>query len=91
MIDSHALPGGTVYLLYDSANGDNCVTTMRSTVSRKIRMVAKLRVQGGSTARDAGYYVDYAGPVSLEAAATCVEWGGAIGGSGWISGWSHCG
>jgi serine/threonine protein kinase len=91
VIDSHALSGGTIYLLYDNSNGDNCVTTMRSYISGKISIVSTLKVEGGSSSSDSGEYTYYAGPVRLEAAKVCVEWGGAIGSSSWTSGWSHCG
>jgi serine/threonine protein kinase len=90
VLASHALSGGTIYLLYDNANGDNCVTTMRTYISGKISMAATLQVEGGSSSSDSGEYTYYAGPVTLEAAKVCVEWGGAIGSSSWTSGWSYC-
>jgi protein kinase-like protein len=91
VIDSHALSGGTIYLLYDSSTGKNCVGTLRTLVSGKISMSATLHVQGGSSSSDSGSYTYYAGPVALEAKSTCVEWGGSIASSSWTSGWSHCG
>jgi predicted Ser/Thr protein kinase len=91
VIDSHALAGGTIYLLYNSSTGKNCVATLRTRVSSKISMSATLHVQGGSSSGDSGSYTYYAGPVALTAKSTCVEWGGSIASSSWISGWSHCG
>jgi hypothetical protein len=91
VIDSHALTGGTIYLLYNSSTGKNCVATLRTRVSGKISMSATLQVQGGSSSGDSGSYTYYAGPVALTAKSTCVEWGGSIASSSWTSGWSHCG
>ena len=90
VIDSHALAGGTVYLLWSNSTNKNCVTTIRSQVSGKVAMSATLAVQGGSSAADAAQYTYYAGPVALAAPKTCVMWGGSIGSSSWTSAWSHC-
>jgi serine/threonine protein kinase len=90
VLDSHALSGGTVYLLWSNSTGKNCVATMRSQASGKIAIKATLKVEGGSTGSDSGSYTYYAGPVALKATATCVEWGGSIASSSWTSGWSHC-
>jgi hypothetical protein len=91
VIDSHALTGGKIYLLYSSATGKNCVATLRTRVSGKISMSATLHVQGGSSSGDSGSFTYYAGPVALKAKSTCVEWGGSIASSSWTSSWSHCG
>ncbi|GII34080.1 serine/threonine-protein kinase [Planotetraspora mira] len=92
VIDSHALSGATVYLLYSSGSGKNCVVTMsKYVITQKIKMSAVLQVQGGSSDSDSGDYTAYAGPLRLSAAATCVSWGGGYGTASWKSGWSHCG
>jgi serine/threonine protein kinase len=92
VIDSHALSGATIYLLYSSGSGKNCVVMMsKYVITQKIKMSAVLQVQGGSTSSDSGNYTTYAGPLRLSAAGTCVIWGGGFGTSSWKSGWSHCG
>jgi hypothetical protein len=91
VIDSHALTGADVYLLYNSSTGQNCVTTLASSPTKAVSMNATLAVQGGSSASNPGTYTYYAGPVTLSAPGACVEWGGSYNGSSWTSGWSHCG
>ncbi|GAA4563880.1 spore-associated protein A [Planotetraspora kaengkrachanensis] len=92
VVDSHALNGATVYLLYNNGSGKNCVVTMsKYVITQKIKMSAVLQVQGGSSGNDAGDYTAYAGPVRLAAPGTCVIWGGGYGSASWKSGWSHCG
>ncbi|GAA1279605.1 hypothetical protein Psi02_67710 [Planotetraspora silvatica] len=92
VIDSHSLNGATIYLLYSSGSGKNCVVTMsKYVVTQKIKMSAVLQVQGGSTDSDSGDYTAYAGPLRLSAASTCVSWGGGYGTASWKSSWSHCG
>ena len=90
VVDSHALSGATIYLLYDSANGDNCVVTLASSPSSAVSMNATLAVQGGSSASNPGSFTYYAGPVKEYAPTSCVEWGGSYESSSWTSGWSHC-
>ncbi|MEU3660251.1 spore-associated protein [Streptomyces sp. NPDC032940] len=72
---------GTVYLTYNSANGNNCVVTIRNTVGTAVDMSAYLYVpdtdQGDG---DYGRYTSYAGPVYAYGKAHCVDWGGSIGG-----------
>ncbi len=82
----------TVHLLYNTAQGRNCVVTMsRYVFPSKIAMNAILQVKGGSTASNSGRFTVYAGPVRLPAAGRCVIWGGSHGSLSWKSGWSHCG
>ncbi|MBR7825052.1 CHAP domain-containing protein [Actinospica sp. MGRD01-02] len=91
VIDSHALSGATIYLLYNSGNGDNCVVTLATTPSSAVSMNATLAVQGGASASNPGTFTYYAGPVTENAPSSCVEWGGSYKTSSWTSGWSHCG
>ncbi|MFF0308549.1 serine/threonine protein kinase [Streptosporangium sp. NPDC004379] len=93
VIDSHALSSSaTVYLLYNSGAGRNCVVTMsKYVVPGKISMNAILQVKGGSSGGNPGSYTAYAGPVRLPGAKKCVIWGGSYGSASWKSGWSHCG
>ncbi|GAA3105069.1 hypothetical protein GCM10010485_49040 [Streptosporangium carneum] len=91
VIDSRALGSSTVYLLYSSAAGKNCVVTMsKYVVPGKIKMNATLQVQGGASGGNPGSFTAYAGPVRLAAVKKCVMWGGTYGSAVWKSGWSHC-
>ncbi|MEV8632736.1 protein kinase [Streptosporangium sp. NPDC051023] len=91
VIDSRGLGAATVYLLYSSAAGKNCVVTMsKYMVPGKIKMNATLQVQGGASAANPGSFTAYAGPVRLAAVKKCVMWGGMYGTAVWKSGWSHC-
>ncbi|WP_169980544.1 serine/threonine-protein kinase [Microbispora sp. H10836] len=92
VVDSHSYGQATTYLLYNAANGYNCVITLSKYVmSSKIKMTAVLKVQGGSSKTDSGSYTVYAGPIRLPAKAKCVIWGGGYGTAAWSSSWSHCG
>jgi hypothetical protein len=91
VIDSHSLGSAIVYLLYNSATGDNCVTTLADTPTSAAAMNATLAVQGGSSASNPGTFTYYAGPVVESAPSACVEWGGSYKTTSWTSGWSHCG
>ncbi|MFF5207377.1 serine/threonine protein kinase [Streptosporangium sp. NPDC000396] len=93
VIDSHALGNAaTVYLLYSSAAGKNCVVTIsKYEIPAGIKMNATLQVQGGASASNPGVFKNYAGPVRLPAAKKCIVWGGLHGGLYWYSGMSHCG
>ncbi|HEU5108440.1 MAG TPA: M23 family metallopeptidase, partial [Micromonosporaceae bacterium] len=92
VIDSHALTGGTVYLLYDGGTGRNCVTTIKSTsVGTASPVSAHLQVQGSTKVTDSGSFAYYAGPVSRVAGNTCVKWGGSVGSSSYTSPFEHCG
>ncbi|MEV7969569.1 serine/threonine protein kinase, partial [Sphaerisporangium sp. NPDC088356] len=91
-VDSHSLGSATVYLLYSSAAGKNCVVTLsKYVVPQKIKMSAVLQVKGGGSGNDTGDYTEYAGPLRLAASKMCVIWGGGYGTASWKSGWSHCG
>jgi hypothetical protein len=90
VIDSHLLSGATIYLLFNSSTGDNCVTTMANSPGSAVSMNATLAVQGGSSASNPGSFTYYAGPVIEHAPSSCVEWGGSYSSSSWTSGWSHC-
>lgn len=91
VIDSHSLGGATVYLLYKSATGDNCVTTIANNPSGPVPMNATLAVKDGGSASNPGTFTYYAGPVTKRAPNTCVQWGGSYQSSSWTSGWTHCG
>ncbi|WP_182908951.1 M23 family metallopeptidase [Microbispora sp. H13382] len=93
VIDSAALgTAGTVYLLYNSGNGNNCVVTMKKTsLGTATATSAYLEVQGRSRVTDSGNYGYYAGPVRASAADTCVKWGGKAGSSSYDSPFEHCG
>jgi hypothetical protein len=92
VIDSAALTGGRVYLLYNSGNGYNCVVTLKSTnIGTPSSVSAFLEPQGASRTTDSGSYSYYAGPVRRYAANTCVRWGGSVGSSSYTSPFEHCG
>ncbi|MEV4009194.1 protein kinase [Nonomuraea angiospora] len=93
VVDSRSIAGGnaTVYLLYNTGAGKNCVVTMaRMVFPQKVQMNAVLQVKGGSSGSNPGSFSAYAGPVRLPAKQKCVIWGGSWGGQVWKSGWSHC-
>jgi predicted Ser/Thr protein kinase len=82
---------GTIYLLYRESGGMNCVVTIKAnTLDQKTAMAAALEVQDGVTTADKGSFQYYAGPVRAAAPATCIRWGGTIGGLTFLSEWSHC-
>ncbi|MET8157748.1 M23 family metallopeptidase [Sphaerisporangium sp. NPDC005289] len=92
VIDSAALTGGRTYLLYNSGNGYNCVTTLKTTnLGSASAVSAFLEPQGESRTTDSGSYGYYAGPVKRDAAAQCVRWGGSVGSSSYTSPFEHCG
>jgi peptidase M23-like protein len=92
VIDQASLTGGTVYLLYNSGNSNNCVVTLKSTnLGTASAVAASLQPQGGTKATDSGSYTYYAGPVKKSAAGVCVQWGGSVGASGYTSPYEHCG
>ncbi|GIH55788.1 peptidase M23 [Microbispora rosea subsp. aerata] len=93
VIDSAALgTAGTVYLLYNSGNGYNCVVTLKKTsIGTATATSAYLEVQGKSRITDSGNYSYYAGPVRASAAKTCVKWGGKAGSYTYDSPFEHCG
>ncbi|WP_240487400.1 M23 family metallopeptidase [Actinomadura flavalba] len=92
VINSRALTGGRVYLLYKSSTGQNCVTTLKSTsLGTPSAVSAHLQVQGGAKTTDSGNFAYYAGPVTKSAGSTCVKWGGSVGSSSYTSPYEHCG
>ncbi|MEV4245456.1 serine/threonine-protein kinase [Streptosporangium canum] len=93
VVNSKALgSAATIYLLYSSGAGKNCVVTMaKYVIPSKISMNATLQVKGGSSGSNPGSFTAYAGPVRLSAVKKCVIWGGSHGSLSWKSGWSHCG
>jgi CHAP domain-containing protein len=90
VIDSHNLGKATVYLLYSSSAGRNCVATLVHQGSGSVGLNATLSVQGGSSGSNPGLFQWYAGPVRLAAANACVKWGGSYESTTWTSAWSHC-
>lgn len=93
VVDSAALgSSGTVYLLYNSGNGNNCVTTLKSTsLGTASPVSAYLEVQGSTRITDSGNFSYYAGPVRAAAPGKCVKWGGSAGSSSYNSPFEHCG
>ncbi|MBE2998825.1 spore-associated protein A [Nocardiopsis sp. HNM0947] len=92
VVNSAAIPGGTVYLTYNNDNGENCVVVIREDVGAEMPMDAVLKA--GSQAeweRDPGEWTTYAGPVYLEAAGECVDWGGTIGDEWVVRNGTNCG
>jgi hypothetical protein len=91
-VDSAALTGGRVYLLYNSGTGNNCVVTLKSTnLGTPTAVSSFLEPQGGTRTTDSGSYAYYAGPVKKQAPGVCVRWGGSVGGSTYTSPFEHCG
>ncbi|MGN9843302.1 N-acetylmuramoyl-L-alanine amidase [Nonomuraea sp. H19] len=93
VIDSAALgTAGTVHLLYNSANGSNCVATIKKTsLGKATATSAYLEVEGKARVTDSGNFDYYAGPVRASAADKCVKWGGKVGTSAYNSPLEHCG
>ncbi|WP_216215211.1 M23 family metallopeptidase [Amycolatopsis aidingensis] len=92
VIDSAAVGGsGVVYLLYNSGNQHNCVTTLKSrSIGTATPTSAYLEVQGSARKTDSGDFSYYAGPVSAAAGRTCVKWGGSVGSDSYHSDFEHC-
>ncbi|MFC4121960.1 N-acetylmuramoyl-L-alanine amidase [Nonomuraea zeae] len=92
VIDSAALgTAGTVYLLYNTANGNNCVATIKKTsIGTASATSAYLEVQGKTRVTDSGNFAYFAGPVKAAAADKCVKWGGKAGSSVYDSPFEHC-
>ncbi len=94
VVDQQALAGssGTAYLLYNASTKANCVTTLKATsLGTASPVSAFLEVQGSARVTDSGSFTYYAGPVKKTAGATCVKWGGSVGGNTYESGFEHCG
>lgn len=92
VIDHHALgKAGTVYLLYSSKSGQNCVATLKATqLNKKTPASAHIQPKGGKKQTDSGSYAYYAGPVRAKAPHTCVQWGGSLASATWTSPYQHC-
>ncbi|MFE3601793.1 spore-associated protein [Streptomyces sp. NPDC059096] len=70
---------GTVYLTYNSANGKNCVATIRTNPGTATYMAAYVYVPDTEEwAGDDGNFTSYAGPASVYGKGHCVSWGGSI-------------
>ncbi|WP_113701494.1 N-acetylmuramoyl-L-alanine amidase [Nonomuraea lactucae] len=93
VVDSQALgTAGTVYLLYSSASGNNCVATIKKTsLGRASAAGAFLEVRGSARKSDSGSFDYYAGPVIARAPGKCVKWGGSAGSATYTSPFEHCG
>jgi N-acetyl-anhydromuramyl-L-alanine amidase AmpD len=92
MVDSAALgSAGTVYLLYNTANDNNCVATMKATsLGTATAATAYLEVQGKKRVTQSGNVTHYAGPIRAYALDKCVKWGGKIGSSTYNSPFEYC-
>ncbi len=93
VIDSAALgTSGTVHLLYNAANHNNCVVTIKATsVGTASATSAYLEVAGSPRDTDSGNFEYYAGPVRKAAENKCVKWGGSVGAAAYNSPSEHCG
>lgn len=93
VIDTHALPGATVYLMYNGTT--DCVVTWKTAdVGTKTHIWAGIAKDDNGTyyyKYDDNNYAYYAGPVKVNAPHTCIDWGGMSKGQQWFSGTSHCG
>ena len=70
---------GTVYLTYNSSNGENCVATIRKNPGTALDMSAWIYVPDTDEgAEDYGRYTSYAGPAYVYGKGHCVDWGGHI-------------
>ncbi|MDQ0947107.1 hypothetical protein QFZ24_001030 [Streptomyces phaeochromogenes] len=70
---------GTVYLTYNSSNGENCVATIRNSPGTAVDMSTWIYVPDTDEgAEDFGRYTSYAGPAYVYGKAHCVNWGGHI-------------
>lgn len=97
VVNHHDIAGlGTVFLTYKSDpahRGWNCVVTKRNTPGSPVYMVAYVRLveDPANSARDAGRYRSYAGPVRInDTARHCVAWGGEIAGHKYDNPGSNC-
>ncbi|HET6710600.1 sialidase family protein [Amycolatopsis sp.] len=82
---------GTVYLSYNAANGQNCVSTMKNASAGTATATSSyLEVQGSARQTDSGSFSYFAGPVKAAAADKCVKWGGSAGGQAYNSEFEHC-
>ncbi|MFF4773015.1 protein kinase [Microtetraspora fusca] len=89
---SASFDGGTVYQLYSTSSGYNCVVAMKTAdVGKASSIWAKLEVQGGGVANDSGSFEYYAGPVMLSGKGQCVRFSGGAGSSSGGGDWANCG
>ncbi|MFD0887458.1 serine/threonine protein kinase, partial [Streptosporangium algeriense] len=74
---SASFTGGTVYQLYNTSTGSNCVVTMKTAdVGKATSVWATLEVEGGGSKTERGEFKYYAGPVILPAKGKCVRFSG---------------
>ncbi|MDX3640593.1 spore-associated protein [Streptomyces sp. MB09-02B] len=70
---------GTVYLTYNSSNGENCVATIRKNPGTLKPMSTWIYVPATDEyAGDSDSYSSYAGPAYVYGKGFCVSWGGSI-------------
>ncbi|MGW0564803.1 spore-associated protein [Streptomyces sp. NPDC003016] len=70
---------GTVYLTYNSANGMNCVATIRTSPGTAKNMSVYVYVPDTDEwAGESGNFTSYAGPGRVYGKGHCVNWGGSI-------------
>ncbi|MFF3847814.1 spore-associated protein [Streptomyces sp. NPDC002328] len=70
---------GTIYLTYNSGNGNNCVVTIRNNPGAAVTMSAWIYVPDTNEGdNDSGSYTSYAGPSYVIGKGYCVDWGGGI-------------
>lgn len=77
--------GGTIFLTYNSSNGNNCVVTIRDTPDSTPGVVSAGLGRSDdiySWKSDLGNYKSYAGPVYVYGKGSCMDWTGAIQGYG---------
>ncbi|MEE2039520.1 spore-associated protein A [Nocardiopsis sp. CT-R113] len=91
-VNKTSVSGGTVFLTYNNSNGRNCVVVERSSPGAAMNMDAALkRSDSEAWQTDPGNFTQYAGPVYLDAAGRCVDWGGVIGGEWVVRTGTNCG
>ncbi|WP_405664520.1 hypothetical protein OG379_19810 [Streptomyces sp. NBC_01166] len=74
------------------ANGGySCAVAIPRNPGVKLQMGVFTTVNGGTQVSDYGLYSQYAGPVTIYAKGTCVQFGGRIGMVGTEIEWGHCG
>lgn len=98
-IDHHDLGSvATIRLLYNGST--NCVVTWRKNPGTAIRVLAAIAKQNAEGSfldyvNDDGKFTTYAGPVKVNAARVCIDWGGGVTINGvwnvWYSGASDSG
>ncbi len=89
--DADGVVQGRVYLLYLEDGDLNCAVTIKTTaVGRQSPTSAYLEVEGQDRDEQSGDAEYYAGPVTAEAAETCVKFGGSIGDATYDSPFRHC-